>query len=107
MTESNPTPSDGSEKPARVKPHKPAKPYPEFPLYPHPAGYWAKKIRGRMYYFGPWEDGPDAALDEYMKRKDDLHAGRTPREEPRRADREGRRERLPRGPPWPRRGRAS
>jgi hypothetical protein len=46
----NPTPAG--------KPAKPGKPYPDFPLTAHPAGYWCKKIRGRLYYFGPW-DNPD------------------------------------------------
>ncbi|HVS36835.1 MAG TPA: tyrosine-type recombinase/integrase [Gemmataceae bacterium] len=65
--------------PHPTAPARPSKPSPDFPLFPHAAGVWAKKIRGKMYYFGPWSD-PDGALAKYLAQKDALHAGRKPRE---------------------------
>jgi integrase len=63
---------------ARRRRHKPAKPSPSFPLTPHNNGQWCKKIRGKLYFFGVWED-PQAAHDKYLRTAADLHAGRQPR----------------------------
>jgi integrase len=62
-------------------PSKPSKPYPDFPLTAHPAGYWCKKIKGKIYYFGPWSD-PDGALRKYLEQRDSLQAGVGPRPDP-------------------------
>ena len=45
---------------------KPAKPYPHFPLFAHASGKWAKKIGGKIEYFGRWED-PLGALAEFKR----------------------------------------
>ena len=57
-------------------PEPPVKPWPNFPLYAHPSGQWAKKVRGKTYYFGT---DAEAAHKLYQAQKDDLEAGRTPK----------------------------
>ncbi len=54
---------------------KPDKPYPEFPLFAHATKRWAKKIKGKTHYFGPWDD-PMGALERFEKT---IHAIRTGR----------------------------
>lgn len=61
----------------RPKPVKPEKPYAGFPLTAHPQGQWCKKICGRVFYFGRWED-PVAALTKYESQKECLHNGEVP-----------------------------
>ena len=66
---------------AKTKPIRPRKPRPDFPLFPHARGYWAKKVKGRLHYFGKVASDPQgqAALDLWIAQKDDLLAGRKPR----------------------------
>ena len=65
------------------KPKPPAKPRADFPLGIHKGtGYWCKKVRGRAHYFGKAAGDPKgvAALALWLEQKDDLLAGREPRE---------------------------
>jgi integrase len=58
------------------------KPRPDFPLSIHKGtGYWCKKVKGRVYYFGKVAEDPKgkAALDMWLDQKDYLLAGREPR----------------------------
>jgi hypothetical protein len=60
---------------------KVGKPRPGFPLFLHASGNWAKKVKGRMCYFGKLADDPrgEAALDLWLAQRDDLLASRIPR----------------------------
>ncbi len=60
---------------------RPKKPRPDFPLCWHQSGYWCKKIRGRIYYFGSRGGTPAEAEEHYARVRDDLFAGRQPRDD--------------------------
>ena len=55
--------------------------HPDYPLFPHQNGLWAKKVRGKLHYYGKIADDAkgEAALLKWLDEKDDLLAGRTPR----------------------------
>ena len=55
----------------KSRPKKPAKPHPDFPLFPHTNGKWAKKVKGKMFYFGSWADS-NAALEEWSEHKEHI-----------------------------------
>src|ERR1022692_4230530 len=56
----------------------PRKPHSDYPLFAHQNGQWAKKVKGRIVFFGVWAD-PQKALERWLAEKDDLLAGRKPR----------------------------
>ena len=64
---------------ARPKPTRVGKPRPDFPLFPDATNRWAKKVRGKLHYFGPVSTDPKgrAALDRWPEPKDALLASRT------------------------------
>jgi hypothetical protein len=67
---------------AADKPRKPDKLTPDFPLFARwneTCGRWAKKVRGNLHQFGPWDD-PDGALARWLEQEGDLLAGRVPRQ---------------------------
>ena len=64
--------SDSNREPSSCKPDKP---YPDFPLYAHNSKRWAKKIKGKTYFFGAWRDW-QAALERYQYEVHFIQAGK-------------------------------
>ncbi len=60
---------------------KSSEPHGDFPLFRHARGYWAKKVLGKLHYFGKVASDPDgqAALAKWLSDKNDLLAGRIPK----------------------------
>ena len=77
MTDSNQSPNNRPVNQNRVR-----KARSEFPLFPHASHRWANKIRGKFQYFGGMRDDRDGqrALKLWQDQKDDLLAGRVPRD---------------------------
>ncbi len=68
-------------KPA-AKIEKPKPPSDDFPLFAHQNGQWAKTVRGKTHYFGPWAE-PAQALVKWLRVKDALlHGLPVPAERP-------------------------
>ncbi len=68
-----------------TKDHLPPKPRPDFPLFPHQSNRWAKKIHGKLCYFGsilPDDPKGEKALAKWLAEKDYLLFGRTPPSDP-------------------------
>jgi hypothetical protein len=63
----------------QVQRSKPGKLHPDSPRFAHAAGFSVKKMCGQVHGLGPWSD-PDAKLANSLGQRDDLHAGRRPRE---------------------------
>ena len=53
---------------AKPKPTRAQKPRPDFPLFPHAAGDWVKKVKGRLHDFSKVAANPkgQAALDLWV-----------------------------------------
>ncbi len=62
---------------SKATPCKPEKPYPDFPLYAHASKRWAKRINGKLYYFGPWDDWKKS-LEQYQYKRDYLYRNESP-----------------------------
>lgn len=56
---------------------RPPKPYRDFPLFANQNGQWAKKIRGRVRYFGSWRDDHNGAraIERYKRELPYLQSG--------------------------------
>ena len=56
----------------------------DFPLTKHPRGYWCKKCRGKLYYFGRIDSDPtgQTAVAKWLAEKDYLLNGLTPPSSP-------------------------
>ncbi|REJ87986.1 MAG: hypothetical protein DWQ34_23490 [Planctomycetota bacterium] len=67
-------------RPRKSKAKRIEKPYDGFPLFPHATNRWAKKIRGKLHYFGKTTDDPKgaAALERFNREWPYLSEGRTP-----------------------------
>jgi integrase len=86
----NSTPQNQPGKPAKPtsgvgRVSKAKKPHKDFPLFTHRNGQWAKKVRGKIVYFGKIVANDagasaQAALEKWLNEKDDLLAGRIPRD---------------------------